>query len=283
MRALIARGGRETVKMLAHIAAGQQMRIDSRVRSARRLAVIVLLVLFGGARSIVARLEAAPDLALVAPQHGDVVPGVIEVQVRSVGVVEDVHLLVTDPTDATKYRYIARFPVIRSGGTETLSRIVDISQLGSDGTVRLVAVSMDLNPPVGGEFVDAARITSASAADSIEVRLAGQIRRPEGAAPTGAMATVRIRCFLPGRHVAVVVQPVAEGGYWVQNHGVAVSSLGEIAMRVHFGGVGDYYLYLGVSDDSDAFVEGNRLTHLPGTDRSGRPIHWVGPVTMTRP
>jgi len=225
--------------------------------------------------------EVVPQLTIVSPSHGDVVPAMLEVRLRAAAISDDIHLLVTDATTPAIYHHVGRIAAPLAGRAETLTRLIDTTGFGDAGTFRLVAISTNRLSVAPGGQVDARAIPSSIPVDDIEVRHAGAILAPVGGERVGAVETVRVQGFLPRTYVAAVVRPVGQGGYWVQNTGILVSPTIPIPLRVHFGGAGVYHLYVGVTSDPELFTEGGYVTRLPEQDRAAKPVYWLGPIEVT--
>jgi hypothetical protein len=223
----------------------------------------------------------SPALTLESPRAGDVVTDRLEVRLRASGLREDVQLLAADAENPRTYRWLGRVESPRDGATTT--RLVDTRTLGAAPMLRLLAVSSNQMPVSADGLVDARAIPPGAVEDRIEVRHAAALTSPDEGARVGPVETIRAVGFLQGSYLAVVVRPINDGGYWVQNNGIAVVPAASLPVRTQFGGRGTYHLYVGVSYDATLFVEGDRLARLPTEDDAARPVFWVGPIEVTHP
>ena len=224
----------------------------------------------------------ASELSFVSPSNGDIVPALLEVELRIAGVTDDIHLLATDDSTPGGYRYLERIAAPLSARSGTLRRFVDTAALGSVGYFRLVAVASSRLVPSPAGLIDAQTLVAQDPIDIVEVRHAAAILLPAAGAQLDSVDLVRATGFLPGSHIAAVVRPAIDGGYWVQGTSTVLRPGAPTALRTHLGGNDTYDLYLGVTFDPGLLQEGDRLIRLPALDGSGKPVYWVGPIGVTR-
>jgi len=53
-------------------------------------------------------------------------------------------------------------------------------------------------------------------------------------------------------------------------------------VQASFGGLDRYDIWFGITEDPHLTKAGDRLEQLGRTDPGGRPVHWVGPVEVSR-
>lgn len=224
--------------------------------------------------------SAAPLLRIKSPSNGDFLRRTTTVQIEAGALTEDVHLLVTDPGNPTTYQYVGRIPAPPFGETKILSRNFDTATFQGPSDVRFVVISSNrFSPPAG--LISWKDIPQSVPRDAIDARLAGLILSPREGASVKAVEQVHVRVSLPGMYAAAIVQPVKDGGYWVQNNGVPTNAT-TLSLPVNFGGRDEYSLYIGITRDPGFFRAGERLAQLPLSDTDGNTIFWIGPATVSR-
>ena len=224
-----------------------------------------------------------PLLRIVTPAAGDIVPALTEVRLEMDSITADVHLLGADQSDRSIYHHLGYLPAPRAA-KHAGARVVDTARLGEEGFFDVVAVSTNEIDAAVGAAVPWYDIPPASPFTAIELRHAGVIVAPTSGAVVSEVGIepVRAKVLLPDRYAVVAVRPLKEGRYWIQNDPLAVTPSVEFSVQASFGGLDRYDIWLGITEDPHLTKAGDRLEQLGRTDPGGRPVHWVGPVEVSR-
>ncbi len=224
----------------------------------------------------------AASLEIASPNDGDFVTLKTEVRLRGAALSAPVYLLVLDPASGS-YRHLASVPPPLFGAEMTLSQVVDLAGQASEGSVRLLAISSDHFdlPPSG--TIPWQDLPMTATRHEIELRFAGTIVAPAAGAHVSGVDTVRFKAFVDGAYAALLVRPARAGAFYVQGDGMAVTAGEELSLAGTFGGRDSYEIYIGLTFDPDLFRQGDRLARRPRADASGRPVTWLGPVTVVQP
>jgi hypothetical protein len=222
-------------------------------------------------------------LRIVSPKPGEVVPARSEVRLEMEAITGTVHLLAFDQADPTTYHLLESTPVPRPGERSDVTLVVGTTRVGREGPFRLLVVSTDRIEAAAGTTIPSHAIPETAPRDDLELRHAGVILAPSSGSVVAGIGTVRARVLLPGRHAVVAVRPQREGRYWIQNDPLAATEFVEISVQVFYGGRDDYEIWLGVTEDPDAFKLGDQIEQLREMDAQGRPVYWVGPVDVRQP
>ena len=224
----------------------------------------------------------AATLELLAPEDGDFVDLRTEVRLHGAALSAPVYLLVLDPASGS-YRNLASVAPPLFGAELTVSRMLDLADFATEGRVRLLAISsdqLDLPPLATIPWQDLPRTATRH---EIELRFAGTIVAPAAGEHVSGVDTVRFKAFLDGAYAALLVRPARAGAFYVQGDGMAVTAGEVLALAGTFGGRDSYEIYIGLTYDPALFRQGERLARRPLADASGRPVSWIGPVTVVQP
>jgi len=219
-------------------------------------------------------------LDFVAPSEDEIVSSAPDIELRVGGVTAPIHLLARETSATGWYRHLATLAEPAFAEETTLRRSVDLAPLGPVGSVDIRALSAEsLNVDPEGRIAPES-LPEKVPEGRIHLTLPAAILEPASGATVGENETVRLKSNIDG-YVTAAIRPVSGGTFWIQSSGLAVTGDSQ-RIPVIFGGVDDFELYVGITQDPNLFVRGAALGELKDFDSAGKKVEWVGPIVVHR-